>query len=379
MKKIQECQKMPNLFVSIQTIHKMYECSTCEIDQICQTCKKVCHENHEIKFVATSSFSCNCNQKRSCSLFYCEKHQNFQVKCIACNYKSKNYCRRMRSPEEVDNKRACYTCHTCRITARLCKTCVQQCHKRHDTEFAGKFKHRCVCGGKQNESADLCIFVCSKNYQHPFIVDPPAGCTACLLLDNCFENDQCTFLVTAEQGLDNHENKYQCQRESCDFEVVCQTCKEFCHRHQEESIEIEEDIYQEASVSMLSDDKSPIKNKRPRTIGNSRDTDVYGYGIFEDFIPEQGFYCKCGAGELQAACKAPNKSRGQKISVIKTNEYVQENDEESDEDIYYTYRPIGTRNSENVEEDLYESLEEFDDGELDEDYRYFFLQRIHVE
>ena len=34
MKKIQECQKMPNLFVSIQTIHNMYECSTSRLLQL---------------------------------------------------------------------------------------------------------------------------------------------------------------------------------------------------------------------------------------------------------------------------------------------------------------------------------------------------------
>ena len=144
-------------------------------------------------------------------------------------------------------------------------------------------------------------------------------------MDKCFQNKQCTILVTSNQDLDNFENKYQCQK--CDNEVVCQTCKIFCHQHQEAIIDIEDDLEVHQEI-----------------IGNS-----------EDNILEAGFYCKCGAGELETVCKAPNKTR-QNISMIRTKDFVQKISEESEEDIYY----------EGVEEDIYE---DFDDGESDDGYR----------
>ena len=52
---------------------------------ICQTCKEVCHRNHEVVVYGIYPFICHNEMK--CSLFYCKKHPKLQVKCIACSFK----------------------------------------------------------------------------------------------------------------------------------------------------------------------------------------------------------------------------------------------------------------------------------------------------
>ena len=353
---------------------KMFSCRTCDVDQICQTCKRACHKDHEISFTGISSFVCNCNQRRDCSLFYCKKHPNFQLKCIACNFMGKKFCTRMSSLEEQDTKKDCYTCSTCGIFAKLCRSCRENCHKRHHTELAGKFKHRCPCGGKNNRSTDLCIFVCSNNHQHPFIAAPPTGCSACLLLDDCFADKKCTFLVTGEQPLDNHENCYQC--EICGYEDVCKTCKELCHNHIDTSIDIEEvneeEDNEEVEYGAMLRIEVPKEDKtKPRNWG--ADEYEYGYAAVDDFVQEPGFFCKCGAGKLPYACKALKKAHGHGkiVPVIQRNEHNQEDNEDVSANVTSEDEVYGDLEEDNYEtiadENIYESLEEFE--EFEEDYR----------
>ena len=120
---------------------KMFNCTTCDVDQICQSCKRVCHEEHDIEYTGLSTFVCNCNQKKNCNLFYCKVHPTLQLPCIACNFKSNKRCIRMSPPKNEDQKWACYTCHTCRITSKLCKSCALTCHQRHNIEKSGYLKH----------------------------------------------------------------------------------------------------------------------------------------------------------------------------------------------------------------------------------------------
>ena len=216
---------------------KMYECKTCGKDEICQTCKRFCHEGHEVKFKKIVSFVCSCNQVGNPCMFYCQKHPNFKRSCIACDFTGKNFCSKMTMTTAIEENvfSDCYTCHTCNITAMLCKTCIKNCHKRHHTEYAGNLRQICVCGGKQNLSANLCIFVCPKNLEHSFIKDPPTGCKTCLDLDYCFQNGMCTFNVTGMKDLDNFENRNRCERKMCDYEFVCHTCMEVCHNHVEDN------------------------------------------------------------------------------------------------------------------------------------------------
>ena len=309
---------------------KIYECFTCKIDQICQTCKRVCHQEHELKFKGSSTFVCNCNQKNGCSLFYCKKHPNLQLKCIACNFKGGSFCSRKTAKTDGDVRKDFYTCFDCKMIANICKTCRYQCHKRHNTKFAGKAKKNCVCGNKNTKSANTCIFVCPENPQHPFITEPSKECNICLVLNDCFQNSTCTFLVTGDKKLDNNAHQYECQ--FCSYEVVCKTCKKYCHKHEEA---------EETHIDM-EEDEEEVETK---FMARRQTFDAYSYGyasFWDDMIPNHGFFCQCGAGRLSDPCQAPNEFRDDiyleediylEYGEFEYEEEYEENDPQ--ENIYY--------------------------------------------
>lgn len=112
-----------------------YNCRTClekykdisEDDHICEACKDTCHKGHDLEFIGTKSFTCQCQFKmRVCKLAVC------------CSYK-------------LTGKRSIYQvtwkCNTesMRSGNFVCSFCLENCHKGHNAVFDGLDSGFCDC------------------------------------------------------------------------------------------------------------------------------------------------------------------------------------------------------------------------------------------
>ena len=128
---------------------KQFECSTCMVEKICQTCKRFCHKDHEVKFLEISSFICDCNSGENPCLSRIQTCSSIE------NYRRKTYQRM-------------YKCTTCDIQ-ELCRICMRTCHDGHNISFVAKSPFLCFC----SKNKIPCIFYCEK---HPNLQRECAAC-----------------------------------------------------------------------------------------------------------------------------------------------------------------------------------------------------------
>lgn len=113
----------------------MYYFLTCGItsstEGICEACAIHCHVGHNVAFVETKEFVCEC----------------YLMKCFApmCPVmKNTGICKKFN--DNKDAIFAAFICFTCDKDGkkRLCESCAVKCHKTHDVHFIEYSSLKCT-------------------------------------------------------------------------------------------------------------------------------------------------------------------------------------------------------------------------------------------
>ena len=113
-----------------------YTCHTCNINNVCHACTKICHADHDIAYVNyISGFFCNCGAKKDCAAMILPQDSNLCTLTSTTRILLTNHY---------------YGCLTCDMTKSndrdICTSCVKKCHKDHQITYQGVRNAACDCG-----------------------------------------------------------------------------------------------------------------------------------------------------------------------------------------------------------------------------------------
>ena len=115
-----------------------YNCNTCNMikdDVICNACVKICHSDHEVKYVShNNSHFCACGANEDGSCFALNSPQTSKL------------CTKIATNRKFVIQHV-YRCKTCEMK-EVCSRCAKTCHESHELDY-GEFTSTycdCKCG-----------------------------------------------------------------------------------------------------------------------------------------------------------------------------------------------------------------------------------------
>ena len=115
-----------------------YHCNTCNMignEGVCNACAKICHADHDVVYANyNTKFFCNCGNKQDCTTMILPQDSKL---CTLTSTTKRLW----------NHYHGCLTCKMTKSGNRdICTSCVEKCHKDHETSYQGFRNASCDCG-----------------------------------------------------------------------------------------------------------------------------------------------------------------------------------------------------------------------------------------